>query len=116
MLKQYAPLLSKADGKITLNAFEDKRQKLDRALEKAIKPGGVDPSQPGVLSPGTSLLLVRNALVKGGADYREVNSAINRLVASGKIALSPEQNNELQLLSQSPARSYNLEEILFGSK
>lgn len=98
------------DGKAYLRKFE----KLDDILTKVIQPGKIDPRHPGVLAPGTSLLLVRNELAKNGIDYRDIDRAVGRLVNTGKLNLDGEQKREYQMLSQSPASSQSLVEVLFG--
>lgn len=113
-LSKLAPVFEKKEGKVHFHGFEAQQKRLDSALQKAIQPGKIDPSHPGVIQPGTSLLLVRNQLMKQGVDPRNINSAIGRLVSAGKLQLDAQQNREFQQLSQSPTRGLSLYEVLFG--
>ena len=113
-LDKVGSLFERKEGKVHLQGYENQQKKLDQALEKAIQPGKIDPRNPGVISPGTSLLLVRNELLKQGLDYRKFNAALGRLVQTGKIKLDPQQNREFQLISEDPSRGLSLYEVLFG--
>ena len=83
-------------------------------FEKNVKPGSYDPKKPDVFKPGPSLVLMRNALLKKGFFYNEIDNAISSLVKNGSISLDPDQTREFQMMSQSPERTSSLYEIIFG--
>jgi tetratricopeptide (TPR) repeat protein len=84
------------------------------ALEKIIKPGITDPTNNNLLKPGTSLFLLRNEMQKKGVPWDQFDRMLNRLIATGRINLDPEQERERVFMSKHPSRGYSIWETLFG--
>jgi len=83
-------------------------------LKDNITPGSFNPKSPDVFTPGSSLILLRNAALDKGMNGREFDIILNNLLKNDEIKLDPYQQRELQFMSQFPTRVWNLNELLFG--
>lgn len=83
-------------------------------LSKNIHQGHFDPKKPDVFKPGTSLVLLRNEALKKGMGGVVFDRILNELIDSEKVKLDPDQQKELQFMSQSPSRVWSIYELITG--
>lgn len=95
------------------------RQRMGDFLEKHIKPGKVDPKNADSITPGTSLILLRNQFVNkgwGGRIFDQVLSGVvGKMREEGKD-LDSRQTAEFNMMSEHPAKTYSLWEMITGPK
>lgn len=112
--------LTAGGGIANKEAFDKKRGNVldtyEEFIKKSVKPGKVNPKIPDTLTPGTSLILLRNELMKKGANWEDITQIVQNLREKGEIKLDPYQENEMNTLIQRPINSLSLEEFFFGTK
>lgn len=90
-------------------------QRLEKDIQRLVKPGDVNAQDPNLIKPGTSLLLLRNEFLRKGVPGYVFDTALNRLIESGRLKLDPTQSREKQTVDE-PSKSFSIWETLFGPK
>lgn len=115
-LPHYAIARTEGTGRISKDksALESANRKIQGVLKDVIKPGTPDPKNPDVLKPGTSLILVKKALMKKGMTANEFDRELSDLMKTGKIDLDAEQARELNVMRGEPYRVESIYELATG--
>lgn len=98
----------------TGKASPEQLARAEKEISRFFKTGKVDPKNPDVVQPGTSLINLRNAFLKRNLPAQDFDRAVSNLIEQGKITLDPYQQTEFQQLSQRPTEAYSVWEMLFG--
>ncbi len=88
--------------------------KWENFLQNHIKSGVTNPKNQQVVTPGTSLILLRNEADKKGVSPQSFDLMLSKLVREGRIKLDDEQAREFNLMTKGIGRVKSVGEYLFG--
>lgn len=115
-IPHYALSRSEGEGRIfkDRSALEQSNKKIQSVLTDVIKPGKTNPKDPDVLKPGTSLILLKKALMKKGMSADDFDRVLSQLVNERRINLDAEQSRELNVMTGEPYRVQSIYELVTG--